>query len=273
MKKRFENKVVWITGASSGIGKGLAKAFQAEGAIVAVSARRQERLDELVQELNGRGFAYPLDVTSLEQCQKAAQKIAEDLGGIDIAIANAGYSAVAFFDGLSEEMWRKQFDTNFFGVVWMINAALPYLERSKGQVVIMGSVAGFISTPATSAYNASKFALSGLSFSLYQELFHQGIAVTLLAPGLVASEISQVDNFGVFDPKRQERRPKRFIMPTHKAASDMLNAIYKKKRLGVITGHGKIATFLVAHFPGLMYTILTHLRFRAKGLSKSATMP
>lgn len=265
MKKRFENQVVWITGASSGIGRALAQAFHDEGAIVALSARRHDRLKELADEFkNERIHCYPLDVTHHDECIKTAQKIAADLGSIDIAIANAGYSAVAFFEKLSEEVWRKQMETNLFGVVWTIKAALPFLERSKGRMVIMGSVAGFIATRATSAYNASKFALNGLSFSLYQELFHRGIAVTLLAPGLVASEISQVDNQGTFNQELRENRPKWFIMPTKKAAAHMLTAIYQKKRHAVITGHGKIATFLAAHFPNLIYWLLTHLQFRAK---------
>src|SRR5262245_30651471 len=142
MTAKFNNKVVWITGASSGIGAALAREFVKAGATVALSARRVERLHDLARELNNSARVYPLDVQKKHQVDRVADDIGSELGQIDVVVANAGYSVFGPFSQLTEEMWRKQFETNVFGVVWTLQAAIPYLKKTKGRIAIMSSVAG-----------------------------------------------------------------------------------------------------------------------------------
>lgn len=264
MAKKFAGQVVLITGASAGIGAQLAREFHQEGAVVALCARRTELLEELAVEMKDRAHVYPMDVTDHSQVEAVCAKVAADLGKIDIVVANAGYVVSGPFEALSEAMWRKQFETNVFGVVWTCQAALPFLKITKGRLVIMSSVAGMISSRKMSAYNASKFALVGLANCLYQELYPYGITVTNIAPGMVESQIAKVDNLGAFVKDRADKRPARFLMPTALAAKEMLVGIYQRKRCVVITGHGKFAAFLASYLPGLTYWTLRRSSFRAE---------
>lgn len=254
MANKFKDQVVWITGASSGIGAELAKQFVSEGATVALSARRLDRLNELAQELGRSAHVFALDVQKKSMVEEVANDIVAQLGRIDVVIANAGYGVVGPIEDLSEEMWRQQFETNVFGVVWTVQAAIPHLKRTRGRIAIMSSIAGKIAFGQGAAYSASKFALMGIANSLYQDLFHDGISVTTIAPGLIESEIHNIDNHGKFHAgKSLDKRAKLITWPADRAARVMLRAIYDRKREQVITGHGKIAAFLGMHLPGLTY--------------------
>lgn len=254
MGQRFKGKTVWITGASAGIGASLAKEFINEGATVALSGRRTERLNSVAAQLGERAHAFAVDVQNHEALKKTAQSIAEKLGSIDVVVANAGYAAMAPFEKLTEEMWRNLFETNVFGVVWTIYAALPYLKKTHGRVAIVSSVRGKVGHVSSTAYSASKFALMGLASSLYLELKPSGVSVTTLSPGMVESEINTVDNLGrPKDPSAIKLRQSRFMWPTDRAAKDMVSAIYRRNREAVITGHAKIISFFGSHFPSLMY--------------------
>ena len=142
--KKFSDKVVWITGASSGIGYELAKSFYEEGAFLAISARRLERLQDLQRILGSRAKVYKLDVQNKDQVFITAQNIVNDFGKLDIVIANAGYSVVGPFVSTQETVWRRLFDTNVFGAIWTLQAAIPYLKLTKGSIGIMSSIAGKI---------------------------------------------------------------------------------------------------------------------------------
>ncbi len=252
MTKRFFNQVVWITGASSGIGEALAREFIQEGATVALSARRKDRLSLVKQDLGDHAHIYPLDVENKADVDLTAEKIARDLGGIDVVIANAGYSVIANFADISEEVWRKQFEVNVFGAIWTIKAALPYVQERKGRIGIVSSVAGLMSFPKGSAYNASKYALFGMANALYQELFPT-VSVTTFAPGLVETEISLVDNFGKIKDENKKIRPNKWRWPAQKAAKVMVGGLFKRQREVVVTGHGKVGAFLFKHFSALGY--------------------
>lgn len=253
-KSRFKDQVVWITGASSGIGAALARLFVKEGAIVALSARRVERLYALAKELGKNAHVFPLDVQKKNLVDECAEDIASKLQKIDTVVANAGYGVIGPAMDLTEEMWRRQFEINFFGVVWTLQACIRYLSETKGRIAIMSSVAGKIAFGHGAAYSASKFALMGLANALYLELYNTGISVTTIAPGIVESEIGFIDNLG----NRQEKykfgdRKLALRWPTEKAAMDMIDAIYQRKREQVITGHGKLAAFLGSYLPSLTY--------------------
>jgi short-subunit dehydrogenase len=254
MSNKYLGQVVWITGASSGIGAALAKEFIRQGAIVALSARRIERLKKLSYELGPNAHIFPLDVQDKLKVNEICLNIVDKLDKIDVVVANAGYSVFAPMLDITEEMWRRQFEVNFFGVVWTTLAAIPYLKKTQGRIAIMSSVAGKLAFSNLAAYSASKFALMGLANALYLELREQGVSVTAIAPGLVESEINQIDNLGRLSKKDRFSGQGRFLKwPTEKAARAMTKAIYDRKREQVITGHGKIAAFFATHFPAVTY--------------------
>jgi len=174
-----------------------------------------------------------------------------EFGRIDIVIANAGFSLRGEFQRLSLDDYRRQFETNVFGVLRTISLGLDDLTRSKGIVVIMGSVAGYISASKTSPYAMSKFALRALAESLRVELAPAGVATVLISPGFVESEFRRVDNRGVFHPDRPEPLPAWLVLSGEKAARRMVRAILRRRREVVITWHGKIAVFLKRHAPWL----------------------
>ncbi|MGZ3772177.1 MAG: SDR family NAD(P)-dependent oxidoreductase [Pseudobdellovibrionaceae bacterium] len=251
MKTQFENKVIFITGASSGIGRSLAKKFISYGAKVAIVARRMDKLSELAKELDvtmTKIFPVEGDVTNEASIQLAAQKTREHFGRIDIVIANAGFGVRGRFDEINSADYRRQFETNVFGVLNTIHATLNDLKKSRGQIVIMGSVRGHISLAGHSAYSMSKFAIRALAYSLRAELLPSGISVTLLSPGFVESEIRSVDRQGTLHKEKKDWVPSWLLMPADKAAEAMTKAIAKKKKEQAITLHGQWAIFLSRHF-------------------------
>ena len=249
---RFADKVVWITGASAGIGR----AFAREGADVAVSARRRERLEELAGEIEAEGrraLVVPCDVTDEASVEAAVRRVAGELGRLDVAVANAGFGVSGRIVNLSADDWRRQLDTNVVGTALTARHAIPALEQTGGRLALVGSVASMVTAPKSGAYSASKAAVRALGQTLALELHGTGVTVTTLHPGFVESEIAQVDNRGRFDPSRPDRRPARLMWPTDRAARAMLGAIARKKREFVFTGHGKIGGYLGRHAPGLLH--------------------
>jgi NAD(P)-dependent dehydrogenase (short-subunit alcohol dehydrogenase family) len=263
MARRFENHVVWITGGGSGIGRALAFAFADEGAAVAVSGRREDRLHDVVQELEERGrkaLAVRCDVTDEASVAEAVQKIVGALGGLDVAVANAGFSVAGRIEKLSAADWRRQLDVNVIGVAMTARYAIPHLRERNGRLVLIGSVASMMPTPGVGAYAASKHAVRAIGQTLAIELHGSGVTCTTIHPGYVESEIAQVDNQGRFDASRKDSRPKNLMWPADRAARAMLDAIAKRKREHVFTGHGKVGAFAGRHMPGLIHFGLTRAR-------------
>jgi len=263
MARRFENKVVWITGGGSGIGKALALAFGKEGAIVAVSGRREDRLQQVVDELaaqGGKGLVVRCDVTDEASVAEAVQKVVRNLGGLDVAVANAGFSVAGRIEKLSAADWRRQLDVNVIGVAMTARYAIPHLRDRKGRLALIGSVASMMATPGIGAYAASKYAVRAIGQALAAELHGSGVTCTTIHPGYIESEIAQVDNQGRFDPQREDRRPKNLMWPADRAARVMVDAIAKRKREYTFTGHGKIGAFAGRHAPGLVHFSMTRKR-------------
>jgi NAD(P)-dependent dehydrogenase (short-subunit alcohol dehydrogenase family) len=260
MAKRFENQVVWITGGGSGIGRSLALAFAEEGAAVAVSGRRQERLELVAAEIEGTGgkaLAVPCDVTDEASVQSAVQRIVETLGGLDVAVANAGFSVAGKIEKLSAEDWRRQFDVNVVGLAMTARYSIPHLKKSGGRLVLVGSVSSMIATPGVGAYSASKYAVRAIGQTLAVELHGTGASCTTIHPGYIESEIAQVDNQGVFDASRDDTRPQKLMWATDDAAKAMVDAVAARKREYTFTGHGKVGAFVGRHLPGLVHFGLT----------------
>lgn len=252
----YVDEVVWITGASSGIGAALARELAGRGAIVCLSARRTERLEALASELAQQGLkasVYPCDVTSEEDLHKTVTAIVADHGKLDCAIANAGFGVAGRIESLSAEDWRRQFDVNVVGAALTAKYALAELRKSKGRLALVGSVMAMLSTPKSGAYSASKFAVRAIGQTLSLELHGSGVTCTTIHPGFVESNIARVDNNGTFDESREDRRPAKFMWPTEKAAKVMVDAIAKRKREFVFTGHGKVAGYLGRHFPAFIH--------------------
>lgn len=254
----FQGKAVLITGASSGIGEELAWQLGQAGAQLTLAARRKELLEKLAQRIATAGGPHggkpaPLvvqcDVTQDGGLQKAVEESVGHWGKLDVAIANAGFGVVGPLKKLTVEDYRRQFETNVFGVLRTIYAALPEIEKSKGNIAIVGSVSGWAATPGASPYNMSKFAVRALANAIAPELRLAGVKVTLISPGFVASDIRRVDNQGQFHEQAKEPIPSWLILPTDKAVRQILRAIAKGKREAIVTGHGKALVFLERFMP------------------------
>ena len=271
MAKRFDNQVVWITGGGSGIGRALALGFADEGAAVAVSGRREDRLQEVVNELEARGtkgLAVRCDVTDEASVAEAVQKVVRTFGGLDVAVANAGFSVAGRIEKLSAADWRRQLDVNVIGTAMTARYAIPHLRERKGRLALVGSVAAMMSAPGVGAYSASKYAVRAIGQALAIELHGSGVTCTTVHPGFIESEIAQVDNQGRYDASRKDARPKNLMWPAERAARAMIDAIARRKREYTFTGHGRVGAFAGRHIPGVVHFGLTRAKNRDKNRDK-----
>jgi len=186
-----EHRNWFITGVSGGLGKALAQAALARGDSVAGTVRQVAQLAEFSALAPGRAFAYVLDVTDFERVPQVMEKAVADLGSLDVLVNNAGYGLVGSVEEVSWAQANHQMATNFFGPMALIRAALPYLRRQRrGHIVNISSGAGIMGVPGLAVYNASKFALEGLSEGLAHDLKPLGIKVTIIGPGGVRTDWS-----------------------------------------------------------------------------------
>lgn len=252
----FRDKAVLVTGASSGIGGELAWQLARAGAKLALAARRKELLENLAQKIAASGKPRPLvmqcDVAADGDLQKVVAETTRQWGKLDVAIANAGFGVVGPLKKLSLEDYRRQFETNVFGVLRTIYAALPEIEKNKGNIAIIGSVSGWTASPGASPYAMSKFAVRALANSITPEFRLAGVKVTLISPGFVASEIRRVDNQGKLHEEAKDPIPPWVVMPTEKAVRQILRAIARGRREAIITGHGKALVFLERFMPWVL---------------------
>jgi short-subunit dehydrogenase len=251
-KKMFQNQVIWITGASSGLGKYMALEFAKKGAKLALSARRVDKLEEVLAQINALGadgIIVPCDILEESEIEKAAQTVFGHYGKLDVAVANAGYGVVGKIEELTAKEWRRQMDINVIGLALTAKYAIPFLKLSKGRLALIGSVAAYIPNPKTGAYGASKAAVRSIGQTLQLELKRTGVSCTVIHPGFVDSDITRVDNEGIYNPEGLDPRPKNLMWPTEKAAQLMVSAISRRKKSFVFTGHGKFIAFIGQHFP------------------------
>lgn len=252
----FGGKVVLITGASSGIGEEMAAQLASAGALLTLGARRVSLLEALAERVSGSGAAAPLvvacDVTRDGDVERAVAETVRQRGRLDIAIANAGFGIVGGFASLSIEDYRRQLETNVFGVLRTLKAALPEVLKSRGQLVVTGSVAGWVATQGTSPYCMSKFAVRALASAITSELAPAGVAVTLISPGFVESDIRRTDNQGHVHPQAQDPIPAWLVMDRGRAVRQMLRAIARRRREVIITRHGRLAVALERFAPWIV---------------------
>ena len=186
MPTKWSDAVVVVTGASRGIGRAIAQAAAAHGARVGLIARSEDELGEVLQMIGGRGSVAVADVGERGQVHDAVAAIAAELGPVDILVANAGIGAYGPFASIDEDEIERLMRINYLGTVYAIKAVLPsMLERRRGHLVVISSVAGRFGTPFEGAYAASKFAQIGLAEALSVELSSAGIGVSIIDPGIV----------------------------------------------------------------------------------------
>ena len=210
-------KKIWITGASSGIGKALAEKFASEGWKVAASARRKEILDKMSSHENI--FSYPLDVTNQDQIKISFEKIIEDFKGLDLCVFSSG----TYDPKLEQEINVKQnkfvMETNFFGVLYCVNAVENYFKNKKnGHISIVSSVAAYRGLPNSSGYGPSKAALTNLTESLYFDFKKHNVRISLVSPGFIKTPLTDKNEF-----------PMPFIKSPEFAAKKMFNSLTKGK--------------------------------------------
>ena len=193
--QQFENKVVWITGASSGIGEALAYTFAARKAKLVLSARRAGELERVKEACNlpeGQVLILPMDVSEYEKVDEHYQKVLSHFGQVDILINNAGLSHWSKIKDLSLEVIRKIMDVNFLGGVALTKAVLPdMLNRKQGHIVVISSVLGKMVSPKQAAYNASKHAIQGFYDTLRAEVAPEGLKVLIVSPGAVNTDVAK----------------------------------------------------------------------------------
>jgi dehydrogenase/reductase SDR family protein 7B len=250
----MRDKVVIITGGSSGIGKALAEAFGGEGSKVLITGRNKEELDKAVSELKGKGITISglqADVTMEEDNRRMAEEAIRQYGTIDILINNAGISMRALFSEVDLQVVKKVMDINFYGVLYATKYCLPEITKNKGSVVGISSIAGFRGLPGRTGYSASKFALNGFLEVLRTELLKTGVHVLTACPGFTASNIRKrsltKDGSQQGESPRQEEK----MMTAEECARHIYRATVKRKRTLVLTAQGKLVVFLNKWLPAL----------------------
>lgn len=250
----YSGKTVFVTGASSGIGAAFAREVSSLGANLVLTARRKNLLSDLSLEIErsgGKALAIECDVTKRSDLDHAVVEARSKFGKIDIVLANAGFGVDGSVEKTTLDDYRRQFDTNVFGVIETIQATLPELKKNRGAIALVGSVMGHFSMPGGSPYAMSKFAVTALAESLWYEMKSEGVSVTLVSPGFIDSEIRRVGNDGRLRPDAKDPVPKWLMMPAPKAAKIIARSIASGRKEVVVTWHGKTAVILHRYFPRL----------------------
>jgi len=257
---KFKDKVVWITGASSGIGEALAYEFTREGAKTILSSNEQEELERVrkkCEEMGGNSSVLFLDMLDSQALEKSVKTAIDRFGGIDILINNAGISHRSVVNETDVEFDRKIMEIDFFSYVILSKNILPHmLERGGGQIAVTSSISGLFGFPLRSAYSAAKHAVKGYFETMGIELRHKNIYVTVAYPGRIRTSISfraltkNGTSQGSMDKSLAEG------MPVEKCARIYLKAIYRKKREIMIGGQELLMVYIRRFFPRIFWRLV-----------------
>lgn len=256
---KFENKVVIVSGATSGIGKACAFAFGKAGAKIVITGRSQPKIDNTLVQLQQAGIealGIKADAAVQADNEQVARETLSHFGRIDVLINNAGIGMRALFEDLDLRVFQQVMDTNFWSSVYLTKACLPEILNRKGSIVAVSSINGFRGTPARTAYTASKFAMSGFFESLRTEVMKKGVHVLVACPGFTASNIRNIALTADGTPQKESPRDEAKMMTAEEVAEAILEATLKRKRDLVLTGQGKLAHFLNKWVPGMMDKIV-----------------
>lgn len=248
----FKNKVVVVTGASSGIGEALARRFAALGAHVVAGARSVDKLEAVVGSLPTPSVAVGCDVSREEDCKRLIDRAVEAYGRIDVLVNNAGISMRALFDDVDLDVLRRLMDTNFWGCVYCTKYALPYIQASRGAIVGISSVAGFHGLPGRTGYSASKYAMHGLLETVRVENLKKGVHVLIVAPGFTASNVRFAALTADGSQQGASPREEGKMMTADEAAARIVRAVAKRKRTLLMDFDGKATRILKFWAPGLL---------------------
>jgi short-subunit dehydrogenase len=257
--KQFANKVVWVTGASSGIGEALAKAFAQAGAKLILSARRQSELEHIATTCGADTFVLPLDLSQSDSFPALVETVIQRFGRIDIVVHNGGISHRAQVKDTQLSVDRRIMEVNYFGAVALTKAVLPSMLQNKaGQFVVISSVMGKIGTPLRSAYAASKHALHGFFDCLRAESADAGLVVTMICPGYIRTEVSKNALTGDGSPTDQTSQDIGNGHPADLTAQQILAAVRDKQSEVYVGAFGKerLALVLKRFLPSVLEAVV-----------------
>lgn len=263
--RTFKDKIVIVTGASSGIGEAIAREFAASGSKVVLSARNESKLAEIVRDISLRGGEASFirtDVSCEDDCRKLVEFTVRKYGTVHILVNNAGVSMRAAFIDVDLKVLHRLMDVNFWGTVYCTKYALPYLIANKGSLVGVSSVAGFHGLPGRTGYSASKFAIHGFLETVRIENLKKGLHVMIIAPGFTATEIRK--HALVADGSEQGESPRKEekLKTPGYVAKWVLKGIRKKKRNKLLTWDGRFTALLQRIIPDVVdwayFTEMSH---------------
>lgn len=253
--KTLKDKVIVITGASSGIGEAMAREYAARGARVVMGARSVPKLQLLAGEIRRQGgqAAYcGVDVTQPDECRELIETAVREFGGIDVLICNAGISMRAIFDDVDLAVLHRLMDVNFWGTVYCCKYALPYLQASKGSIVGVSSVAGLHGLPGRTGYSASKYAMTGFLETLRIENLRKGLHVMIACPGFTASNVRfsalTADGSQQGETPRNEAK----MMTPREVAQIVERGILRRRRLCLMENEGRATHFVKKFAPAFL---------------------
>lgn len=263
-KSYFKDKVVWITGASSGIGEDLAYLINSYGAKVIISARRKNELERVKENCDFRSNVsiLEMDLEKIEELKNKANQAMEIYGNIDILINNAGIGQRSLVKETGIEVDQRIMNINYIGTVALTKYILPFmLKNNGGHIVVVSSLVGYFGTPYRSAYSASKHALQGFFDSMRAELSKDNIKVTMICPGFIETEISSkaLDSNGESYGKNSTI-PKWLGLSSKQCAEKCINVISKQKNEALIGGAEIVSVYLKRLAPDIFSKIIGKVR-------------
>jgi len=252
----LQNKLIIITGASSGIGLACAEECAKRGANIVLAARQYVKICEIADSLQTKygikALAVQTDVSVENDCIQLIKQSIYTFGKIDVLINNAGISMRALFNNLDLEVIRKVMDINFWGTVYCTKYALPHLLESKGSLVAVSSIAGIKGLPGRTGYSASKFAINGFLESIRIENLNKGLHVMLACPGFTASNIRNVALNSQAQSQGETSMEENKMMTATQVAIKIMDGIQNHKRQLIMTNQGKLTVFFQKFFPSLL---------------------
>ncbi|HVW13860.1 MAG TPA: SDR family oxidoreductase [Mucilaginibacter sp.] len=253
---KLNDKVVIITGASSGIGKALAIEFAKRGASLVVSARQYvalcELTDSLIKEYGIKAVAVQCDVSVEDDCEHLVKQTILTFGRIDVLINNAGLSMRALFKDVDLKVLKTLMDVNFWGTVYCTKYALPHLLKSQGSLVGVSSIAGYKGLPGRSGYSASKFAMNGFLDVLREENLKKGLHVLTACPGFTASNIRSTALAKDGSRQGESHMEEGKMMTAEEVAKRIADGVENRTRTLIMTTQGKLTVLLSKFVPGLL---------------------